>query len=452
MGSLKRFSAWILWLVAACGVALAQDPAQPLTLDDAVRLALSRNPEVLVAQAQLDELKGKITEVRAGAFPQLELQGYGLRMRDPSILNSSSFDQMPAEFRDALVPRASNLFDAGLVLKQPLYTAGKVRTAVQLAETSQKEKIATLEAVRQQVAFKVFQAFHDILLAKENLSVIQETLKQRQQHVDQARNRFRLGVATEVDVLRSEVNVANTRPELIRAENRVRMARSALNNLIVVALDFPTQISGRLEYKAVPTPAPDELQLRAMESKAEVIAAKRQLDEARMTLSLANAEKKLSVDMEARFGLAARDPKNLYKTDFSRWNLTFNFKLPFLDGGRKVGLIAQSASRVRAAEQSLALLENSVKLAIKAALDDMQSAAQSIEAAQLSIVQAERVLTMMQANYQYGAATTLDVVDAQTAVTLARNAQINATYDFELAKARLRLASGTPILDTGEVK
>jgi outer membrane protein TolC len=54
---------------------------------------------------------------------------------------------------------------------------------------------------------------------------------------------------------------------------------------------------------------------------------------------------------------------------------------------------------------------------------------------------------MMQSNYQYGAATTLDVVDSQAALALARNSQIGATYEYEMAKARLRLASGSPILD-----
>jgi outer membrane protein TolC len=54
---------------------------------------------------------------------------------------------------------------------------------------------------------------------------------------------------------------------------------------------------------------------------------------------------------------------------------------------------------------------------------------------------------MMQANYEYGAATTLDVLDSQIALTIARNAQISATYDYEISKARLRLASGSPILD-----
>lgn len=142
-----------------------------------------------------------------------------------------------------------------------------------------------------------------------------------------------------------------------------------------------------------------------------------------------------------------REPKNFFSNEFSRWNVTFNFRLPFYDSGRKAGLVAQGLSRVRAAEHGLAQLENNVRLEIKSAYEDMQSSAKAIAAAKLSVTQAERVLIMMQANYQYGAATTLDVVDSQTALTMARNAQISATYDYEVAKARLRLAAGSPILD-----
>jgi outer membrane protein len=107
----------------------------------------------------------------------------------------------------------------------------------------------------------------------------------------------------------------------------------------------------------------------------------------------------------------------------------------------------QAVAQLRASEQRMAQLENSCRLEVKQAFDDMQSSEKAIMAARLSVNQAEKVLTMMHANYQYGAATTLDVSDSQTALVLARNSQIAAIYDFEMAKARLRLASGSPILD-----
>ncbi len=425
----------------------AEEKAQKLTLEEAVKLALSRNPEVHIAQYEMEELKGKITEVRSGAFPQVTFQGYGLRLRDPSILNSSSFDKVPQEFKDALVPTASNMFNMNVEVKQPLYTAGKVRTALQLAKESLEEKSASKEAVRQQLTYKVFQAFKNLLLMQANREVTQETRRQRLHHLDQARVRFKDGVATEVDVLRSEVNLANLEPELIRSENRVQLARARINSLIVVDLDTPTEIDGSLAYKPWAAGSLEELQRHAVEFRPELTATRRLVQASRLTVSLANAENRLSVDMSAAYGYSVREPKNFFNTDFSSWNLTFNFKLPFFDSGRKAGLIYQAQSRMHAAEQRLAQMENDVRLEVKQAYDDMKSAEKAIAAARLSVSQAEKVLTMMQSNYQYGAATTLDVVDSQTAVAEAKNNNIFATYDYEVAKARLRLASGSPVLD-----
>jgi outer membrane protein len=440
----------LLILAALCSMGLAQDNNVPLSLEDAVKRALERNYDVLIAKDELDELNGKIKEVRSGAFPQVSFQGFALRMRDPSILNSSSFDDVPKEFRDALVPRPNNMFDIGLTLKQPIFNAGKVRTALKLAEESRGEKESSQEAVRRQITFRVLQAFNDWLLAEANLDVVRETQQQRLKHLEIARSRFSHGVATEIDVLRSEVNVANLEPEIIRAENRIRLARSAFNNLIMADLNAPTKINGSLKYHPWSADSIDELQRRSIEIRPDLQAFRKLVQQARLTLSLAKSENKLSVDMEGQAGYAVREPKNFFKNDFSRWNLTLNFKLPFYDSGRKAGLIIQASARLRATEQRLAQLENNIRLEVKQAYDDMQSSAKAISAAQLSLKQAEKVLGMMQANYEFGAATTLDVLDSQTALSLAKNSVIGATYDYEMAKARLRLATGSPILD-GEV-
>jgi outer membrane protein TolC len=356
-----RTALWMLVAAALLAPAAAQDKQPPLTMEAAVELAWKRNPEMRVALEELDELKGRITEVRSGAYPQVTFQGYGLRMRDPSILNSSSFDKVPKEFKDALIPSANNMFDMTLNVKQPIYNAGKVRTALQLAEESLGEKNAARDAVRQQLAFKVFQAFNDLLLAEANRDVVRETYRQRNKHLEQARSRYKSGVATEIDVLRSEVNVANLEPDLIRADNQVRLARAAINNLIVEDLEAPTEIAGTLDYRPWAVGSLGEIQKRTLEQRPELQAARRQVQQAKLGLTLANAENRLTVDMEGQYGYAVREPQNFFNNDFSRWNLTFNFRLPLFDSGRKAGLTVQALARLRAAEQRLAQLENTYR-------------------------------------------------------------------------------------------
>jgi len=437
----------VLLLVAANLGASAAEDDLVLTMPRAIALAVERNPEVQVSAAQLTEYKGKVQEVRSGAFPDIKVDGFGLRLRDPSILNSSSFDNLPPEFRNALVPRGSNLFDVGIGLKQTLYSAGKVLNGVRLAQEGEQEKSDALESVRRNIAYRVVEAFHDCLLSAASLAVVQETKAQRQKQLDLAKSRYELGVATEIDVLRSQVNLANVEPDLIRAQNRIKLTRSALNNLIVRDLDAPTEVVGRLEYHPWEQPPVHVLQEEALARRPEVLAARHVVAESRLLVRLADTENRLNVDLDTRWGFNVRELSNIVDTNFTRWNFTVNFRLPLYDGGRKAGLMVQAQSRLRAAEQSLAQLENNVKLEIQSAWDVLRASSDSIAAARLNVKQAERVLEMMQANYRYGAATTLDVIDSQTSLSAARNTENNATYIYEVAKARLRLASGRPLLD-----
>src|SRR5690242_4043916 len=111
------------WVLAASSV-IPEDA--PLTMEDAVRLAVARHQDVGKARAAADALKGKIREVRAQALPEINLVSNVTRWRDPSLLNSSGVDRFPADFRDALAPSAVNVFDYSLTVKQPLFTQGKV--------------------------------------------------------------------------------------------------------------------------------------------------------------------------------------------------------------------------------------------------------------------------------------------------------------------------------------
>jgi outer membrane protein len=94
--------------------------------------------------------------------------------------------------------------------------------------------------------------------------------------------------------------------------------------------------------------------------------------------------------------------------------------------------------------------ENVVRLEVQTALDELERAAKTVEAARLNVHEAERVLTMTQDNYRYGAATTLDVIDAQAALTAARWNLLQGLHDHTLARAQLRWVRGLDPLEKAE--
>jgi outer membrane protein TolC len=102
----------------------------------------------------------------------------------------------------------------------------------------------------------------------------------------------------------------------------------------------------------------------------------------------------------------------------------------------------QAVANERAARLEREKFEQQIRLAIQQGYDELKAAAETIAAARTNVSQAEKVLSMMQNNYKYGAATTLDIVDAQTAVSVARGNLLLGLHDYSVARANLRWSMG----------
>lgn len=421
---------------------LGGDEQTALTLGEAVRLAISRHQDVAKARAAAEALKGKTREVRAQALPDIKLESNAMRWRDPSLLNASGLDNFPADLRAALVPTAVNLFDYAVTVKQPLFTQGKVGTALRLASIEAEGALSEIDRAEQDVALETTKAFYGLIWAERYRVLVAETQEQRKLHADMARTRFRNGVATEVDVLRSEVAVANGTPDLVRAGNGIKQARALLNYYLGRPLDFETRPVGDFGQKAWEQTDLTELERDALRRRPEMERLRIAERSADTQLTLSKAEDRMRLDFSGSYGLMARLPQNLVNSEFARWTAGVNFTFPLFDGFKRSGLITQALANQRAARLDREKFEQQVRLSIQQRYDDLQAAAESIAAARANVGEAERVLAMMQNNYKYGAATTLDIVDAETAVSVARTNLLRGLYDYSVSRANLRWSVG----------
>lgn len=420
--------------------ALAQETA--LTLPEAVRIAVAKHPDVQKAHASADVLKGRITEVRAQALPDVSISSNALRMRDPSLLNASGIENFPQELRDALIPQGVNLFDYSINVKQPVYTAGKVGTALRLAAVEAEGALAEIDRAEQDLALEVVKGFYRLLWAERHLNLVEETQRQKQVHADMARTRYKNGVATEVDALRSEVAVANGKPELVRAQNAIQLARARMNYYLARPMDAPVELSGDFEEKDWDVRDVDELTREAIRRRPELNRLRIAERSAAAQVDLARAESRMRVDFVGGYGIVSRLADNLFNPQFARWNVALNFTLPVFDGFRRSGLVQQATATERQSRLERERMEREVRLGIQQALDELTAAKQTINAARANVGEAERVQEMMQNNYKWGAATTLDILDAQTALSTARGNLLRGLYDYVLARANLRWLLG----------
>jgi HAE1 family hydrophobic/amphiphilic exporter-1 len=419
--------------------------AQPLSRADAVAQALASNPTVKLSLEQVALLEGRIVEAKADALPDITWNTLAMRSRDPGLLNSPNFDEFPQEFRDALRPLPGNAFSTSADIRQTIFSF-KLGKALEAARVARSAGDQDTQRARQLTALDAILAYNQLLFSMEQLRVIRTNVQSKQTHVDYARNRRAAGVATELEVLRAEVDLENARAESIRAENEVSGARALLNTVMLKPTSDPVVPTDSLAV--VPFAAEFDAAVKeALTARPELQLLRTQERVQTLLIDVTAADAKPSVEFNGSYGFAVRRPRNLFDQDFSSWSAGINFTVPLFDGKRTAGRVAQAVSQRNTVTHQIAALENQVRLEVQSAFDSLALADRTIQASELNVAQARRASEMTEANYKLGAATQLDVVDAQQSLRQAENIRNQALYTHANARATLRFVMGRDPLE-----
>jgi len=438
---MKRFGRSLVVLVPLA----ASAAAEPLSRAEAVARALERNPTVLRSLADRESLRGRATEARADALPELSVYGSFQRYVDPGFFNSPNIDEFPPDVLQAFRPIPSSLWGGSVALKQTLwsFSLGKAIRAARYAEQLGDENVA---AARQDTALRAVYAYNAYLLAIEQRKVAEKVVKQNEVQLDMAKNRLASGVATELEVLRFEVDLANARTTLLRLSGAVDLVRGDLNAVMRNPTDTPIVPTDALEF-VDETAEQQQVVQEATASRPEVKAVawnEKIYDEA---IGIYKADMQPRLDLDGAYGWSTRVPDNFFESSYKKWALGVTLKIPVFDGWRTAGKVAQARADRAKVEQDRAALETQIDLEAKQAVDRLRVAASVFRAAELSVAQARRASEMTNANYQLGAATTLDVLDAQAALTQAEWNRVEALHAHVNARAGLRYVLGRDPLD-----
>ena len=436
----------VLILLAIILTAAGTASAQALSRADAVAQALALNPTVKLSLEQIALLEGRIVEARADALPDITWNTLAMRSRDPGLLNSPNFDEFPPEFREALRPLPGNAFSTAADVRQTLFSF-KLGKALEAARVARAAGDQDTQRARQLTALDAIRAYNQLLFAMEQLRVIRTNVQSKQAHVDYARNRRAAGVATELEVLRAEVDLENARAEALRAENEVSGARALLNTVMLRPTSTPVVPTDSLAV--VPFAAEfDAAIAEALSARPELQLLRTQERVQSLLIDVTAADAKPSVEFNGSYGFAVRRPKNLFDPDFSSWSAGVNLRVPLFDGKRTAGRVAQALAQRNTVTHQIAALENQIRLEVQSAFDALALAERTMQAAELNVAQARRASEMTEANYKLGAATQLDVVDAQQSLRQAENIRNQAMYMHANARATLRFVMGRDPLET----
>lgn len=400
-----------------------------LSLEKALQLALEKNKDILKAREFENQVKGRYVEERAAALPQFVIQGTLNRGRDESL---KAFGPT--------YPLEQEIHAASIGVSQVLYSFGQVEAGIRAAKISMKTADDLLLLNQQATLKDVSSAFYDALLSNELYALAQQNLEQRKRHLEEARKKYAAGTATDYDVLAAEVAVENARPDVIRAENAIRLSRDRLRFLlglegqeVDVQGSLLTPLSVSLSYE-------DSL-ASAWKNRPELSNIKNRIGIAEELVTVYKAMNKPRLDLKAGYGWKDSDYQ-VADAGGLTWMAGVYLTFPFFDGWRTQGKVAQAKSDLASLKIDEAKLLDSIVLQIHDAVNAVRESGEIVKGLSGTVSQAQRLLAMAEKGYEFGVKTKLEVDDAQLNLTLAQGNLAKARRDHLVAQTNLQWAMG----------
>lgn len=408
-----------------------------LTLEEALKIAVEKNWDVQLAEQDIRKAEEQINEAYANAFPRVDFTGRYIRnIKLPVMFLPPNSLINPTSQTQTFELGSKNSFDFGLTLSQVIYNQ-KVNTAIKIAdEYASLSKTASI-ATRNQISYAVKSAFYATMLMQELVKVSQTAFQVSEATFNNISALYKQGVASEFDYLRSEVQVANTQPALIQAQNSLEMAKNALKNLLNIDLNKPIEIKGSFVYQ----PLTDEEIADAGEEAIKTNPLIKQLEIQESLLEqnevIEKSEYFPSLALFSAYNWQTQD--NTFKFKNFQWAESFSVGLQLnytvFDGFKRGARIEQvKIDRQKVTLNRMKLTEG-LKIQILQASLKMQEARKRIEAQEKSLLQADRAMKIAQTRYQNGVGTQLEIIDTQAALSFAQTNYAQAIYDYLIAKS-----------------
>lgn len=422
-------------LLLLLALPLDASAARVLTLEQALAIAAEKNHDVAKAGEYAKYVLGKYVEERSAVLPQIGL----------NVGITASRDNGQPSFAGGGI----NQYDRnlGISLSQPLYTWGKIGAAIRAAEIGKSTAREQLRLAQQAARRDVTTTFCNVLLAKELLRLSSDNLKQKERHAEESRKKFAAGVATDYDVLAAEVALENARPALIKAENQLRMSRERLRFLLV--LDDEVDATGFLEPKISALPSLEAVQKSALTMRPGLLDLGHRVGIYGELVTIAAADNKPRLDLKGSAGWHQLEMGNM-TNDGVAWNIGVYLTFPFFDGLKTSGRVQQARSDLATQEIEKRKLQESIRLEARTSLNELQEAAEVLNALSGTVRQAERLLQMAEKGYELGVKIRLEVDDAQNSLLQAQINRAKAATDYMIARVNLDWVMG--LLGEQEIK
>ncbi len=410
-----------------------------LSLDQAIDLALERNPSVISAMENIEAADAIRKRARSEfGFKARTSYAYTRLNETPTL---ETFD-IPGQDSELSIGTANN-FNFEARVDQPVFTGFAIITNYQLAKVGLDIAKVQFKSTQLQLVRDVKVAYYDVLLAKKRIAVAEQSMKNLESEAKRAQDFYDVGMTPKTDYLRANVEYLNSKQSLIVAENNLTRAAANLNRLLRMPVDKTIELEDLLLYTPYDQTLEDSYQAAHL-NRPELVEADLALQSSKKEVKLAKSGFYPNVVVSfsyRRFG----DTFELQGSEFQEpetWDATAALDWTFWEWGRTKYEVSEKRRRVRQAEQAVIALQDAIDVEVKSAFTRMRDSERNIEVQKKAIEQSEESFRMESERYQQQVTTITDVLNAEFQLARAQDDYYTTVYNYDTALAELKRAIG----------
>lgn len=447
----KRFLALSAAMALLFSQAAFAEEAAPqvveLNLQQAMEKAFNTNPAIKISGYEKDSARANLNAARQSRGITITGQhsttrgGYDDNRTSTTI---AGFNQSTGavEYRTVDIGKGignnhSNTISASI----PIYTGGKLSGTIDQAKANYKYYLVGEQKAYNDMRETVTNSYYGMLQADNVQNLSRESVNRLEEHLKNVKAQYDVGVVAKVDVLRSEVELADAQQTLIQAENAYHIAEATLNKIVGLPMDTTLKLQDSMQY----TPYDNDMKYcldYAAEHRPDLEQARQNVEAAKGALKVARSGYMPQVSASASQNW---NDTNWPGDENGNWSVGVGVSMNIFDTGVTLSKIHGAEADLAKAEESYRDAVDSIMLEVRSTYLNLREAEKRIKTTEVAVAKAEEDYHIAQVRYMAGVGTNTDVLDAQVALTDAQNNYVQSLYDYNTSKTSLETAIGVPM-------
>lgn len=427
---------FVLWLMA--GLGLAQTAPMDLTVEQAIQLALANNPAHQASQQEVRQYRYRLLQ-NFGFLPEATLSGAKILDQKLMTIEIPSFVPGGEPTRASL--RFQLDYSFSFQVTQPVFTGGKIFLTYKNAEidlrlAKEKERNSGAETI-----LNVRKSFYNIQILQELLKAHQEANALAEGNYNNVKNSFDLGMASQYDLLRAELALRASKPDVLRVENLLETSLYGLKLMLGLPREQELRLQGELGYSQVQMDLAGLLQ-SSLGNRSELRQLQMERQKVNNLLKLTWAQYVPNFSIVANYSYQS----DLFRLSKKNWQDYYSISLgmswPIFTGLKRSAQVGEMNVVKRIMDLNLKQLGDATRLEVESQYRTIRQEYENIQMGLKNVESAREGVRIAELSYKEGMITILELNSSYNELTRAKVNHLQALYNYNIAIAELEKLTG----------